>query len=187
MRILGLAIALAFCAGSAMAQPANRPAISGEDFQAGTTGALAKLCGASGTDAVATAAANGSVVLRHQTSGRTLLTLDGTSAVTALTFSPRADALVVRRESGAVDLFSLANPHPEVSWQALFGKVVKVGELRGKPLRSPLFPVTLVTTHPSALLRMPDEASREAAFEALVADLRLGLVTASRNSAKHEA
>ena len=57
MRILGLAIALAFCAGSAMAQPANRPAISGEDFQAGTTGALAKLCGASGTDAVATAAA----------------------------------------------------------------------------------------------------------------------------------
>jgi hypothetical protein len=57
MRIRGLAIALAVSAGSAMAQPATRPAITGEDFQAGTTGALAKLCAAGGTDAVGAAAA----------------------------------------------------------------------------------------------------------------------------------
>jgi hypothetical protein len=30
----------------------------------------------------------------------------------------------------------------------------------------------MVTTHPSALLRMPDEASRRAGFAALVKDLR---------------
>ncbi|HET9370590.1 MAG TPA: ABC transporter permease subunit [Vicinamibacterales bacterium] len=71
----------------------------------------------------ATAGADGSVVVRHQTSGRTLVRLDGTTSVAALTIAPRSDAVLVGRESHVVDQFALANPHPEVSWHTLFGRV----------------------------------------------------------------
>jgi phosphate transport system permease protein len=71
----------------------------------------------------ATGSADGRIVLRHQTSARTLATLSGSSAVTQLVLSPKSDALYAVRATGAVDRFAVANPHPEVSWTALFGKV----------------------------------------------------------------
>jgi phosphate transport system permease protein len=71
----------------------------------------------------ATGSADGRVVLRHQTSGRTLLTLAGTSGVSHLVMTPKSDGLYAVRASGAVDRFTVANPHPEISWTALFGKV----------------------------------------------------------------
>jgi hypothetical protein len=56
---------------------------------------------------------------------------------------------------------------------------VRIGEVRGKVLPpdlagapSALPAPTLVTTHPSALLRIEDPADRMAAFESLVEDLR---------------
>jgi phosphate transport system permease protein len=71
----------------------------------------------------ATASADGEVVLRHQTSGRTLLTLTGTTAVTHMVMTPRSDGVFVVRAGTEIDQFALANPHPEVSWHTLFGKV----------------------------------------------------------------
>jgi uracil-DNA glycosylase len=55
--------------------------------------------------------------------------------------------------------------------RSLFGAKVKVTKDRGKPLESPLAPVTAVTIHPSALLRLRDHDEREAEFAAFVADL----------------
>jgi uracil-DNA glycosylase family protein len=56
--------------------------------------------------------------------------------------------------------------------RALFGTEVKVTKDRGRPLESPLAPVTAVTIHPSALLRLRDHDEREAEMAAFVADLQ---------------
>jgi DNA polymerase len=57
--------------------------------------------------------------------------------------------------------------------QAIFGTSFRVTRERGKALNSEVAPFVIATAHPSSILRAPDEAAREAAFEALVADLRL--------------
>jgi DNA polymerase len=44
---------------------------------------------------------------------------------------------------------------------------------RGRPLASALAPRVVATIHPSAVLRAPDADGRRAAFETLVADLRV--------------
>jgi DNA polymerase len=54
---------------------------------------------------------------------------------------------------------------------ALLGKAVSVTRDHGRPLNSELAPTTLVTIHPSAVLRARDE--REAMYEGFVSDLRL--------------
>jgi len=71
-----------------------------------------------------TGAADGSVVLRHLTSERTLLKFppDGKAADSAF-IAPRADGILVKRADGTVERYSLDNPHPEFSWRAMFGKV----------------------------------------------------------------
>ncbi len=71
----------------------------------------------------ATAGANGQVLLRHQTSGRTLASMPGTNAVQGLVLTPKSDALLVARPGGEMDRFALSNPHPEASMHTLFGKV----------------------------------------------------------------
>jgi phosphate transport system permease protein len=71
----------------------------------------------------ATAGSNGHVLLRHQTSGRTLALLPGTTAVQGLVLTPKSDGLLVARTGGEMDRFALANPHPEASVHTLFGKV----------------------------------------------------------------
>jgi uracil-DNA glycosylase len=55
--------------------------------------------------------------------------------------------------------------------RSLFGARVKVTKDRGRPLESPLAPVTAVTIHPSAILRLRDHDEREAEFAGFVADL----------------
>lgn len=56
--------------------------------------------------------------------------------------------------------------------KSILGSKFKITESRGKPQASPLARWVVATFHPSAILRMPDHESREAAFAALVADLR---------------
>ncbi|WP_448006062.1 UdgX family uracil-DNA binding protein [Agromyces bauzanensis] len=63
--------------------------------------------------------------------------------------------------------------------RSVLGRTVRIGEVRGRVLPpdvaggTSVFPVpVLVTTHPSALLRIEDAADRRAAFDALVDDLR---------------
>jgi len=54
---------------------------------------------------------------------------------------------------------------------ALLGKGVSVTRDHGRPLQSALAPTTLVTIHPSAVLRARDD--REAMYDGFVADLRV--------------
>ena len=57
--------------------------------------------------------------------------------------------------------------------RAVIGKDFKVSAMRGQFVESPLARYVLATFHPSALLRLKDEAEKEAAFEQLVGDLKL--------------
>lgn len=56
--------------------------------------------------------------------------------------------------------------------KALYGPSVRVTRDRGRPIESPLAPVTALTIHPSAILRLRDRAEREDALGGLVEDLR---------------
>ncbi|WP_173923402.1 UdgX family uracil-DNA binding protein [Agromyces sp. Marseille-P2726] len=80
--------------------------------------------------------------------------------------------------------FDVVNPDVVVALGAtaarsVLGRTVRIGEVRGRVLppdaagaASALPAPVLVTTHPSALLRIDDAAKRREAFDALVADLR---------------
>jgi DNA polymerase len=57
--------------------------------------------------------------------------------------------------------------------RAVFGRVVKVMTERGHFLESTYATRTLVTVHPSSLLRVPDAEAKAKAFEQFVADLKL--------------
>ena len=57
--------------------------------------------------------------------------------------------------------------------RAVIGKDFKVSVSRGRLVDSPLAPHVFATFHPSALLRLQDEAEKEAAFGQLVKDLSL--------------
>ena len=56
--------------------------------------------------------------------------------------------------------------------RSLFGKIVTIGKLRGEPQRLADGSECWVTTHPSALLRMPDERARREGRQLFVADLK---------------
>jgi phosphate transport system permease protein len=71
----------------------------------------------------ATGGADGSVVVRHQTSNRTLTRMPGSEPVASLVMTPRSDRLLIGRSNGTVDRAALANLHPEASLHTLFGKV----------------------------------------------------------------
>lgn len=70
----------------------------------------------------ATAGRDGAVVLRHQTSERVLADLPPAGTVSAVLIAPKADALLTL-EGGVLERYALHNPHPEISWKTLFGKV----------------------------------------------------------------
>ena len=59
-----------------------------------------------------------------------------------------------------------------VASQALLGSQVRIGRDRGRPIDSALAPFVLITTHPSAILRVATEDERHDAMAAFVADLR---------------
>ena len=74
----------------------------------------------------------------------------------------------------------LALVHPEVlvllgatAAQALLGDDVRVTRDKGKPIKSNLAPLVLVTIHPSAVLRARGAAARAAAMTGLIDDLRV--------------
>ena len=56
--------------------------------------------------------------------------------------------------------------------QALLGRAFRVSVARGTFVGSPLAPHVMATVHPAAVLRAPDDATRAAETERLVADLR---------------
>jgi uracil-DNA glycosylase len=56
--------------------------------------------------------------------------------------------------------------------QALFGRAFRVTRDRGRLVPSAMAPYALATVHPSALLRAPDEQTRERGIRRFVEDLR---------------
>ena len=57
--------------------------------------------------------------------------------------------------------------------KAVISKTFKVSTQRGRFVASAAAPYVFATLHPSALLRLRDDAEREAAFDAFVEDLKL--------------
>jgi len=57
--------------------------------------------------------------------------------------------------------------------KALLGSRFRLGDVRGRPIDSDLAPFVTATTHPSAILRAPDDAARHAEREAFTADLQV--------------
>jgi uracil-DNA glycosylase family protein len=56
--------------------------------------------------------------------------------------------------------------------RSLMGKVITISKVRGEVLSAPDGSHVVVTIHPSWLLRMDDEAQKDAEYKRLVADLR---------------
>lgn len=56
--------------------------------------------------------------------------------------------------------------------QTLFGRAFRATRDRGRLVPSPFAPYALATVHPSALLRAPDEQTRDREIRRFVADLR---------------
>ena len=57
--------------------------------------------------------------------------------------------------------------------RSVFGKDLPILKSRGRWMTSPMSPKTLITVHPSSILRAPDEAAKERAYADFVADLNL--------------
>ena len=65
---------------------------------------------------------DGKLGVFHSTAHRTLLVEQATQGPGTLAFSPRANRILIE-EGGKLHPLSLRNPHPEVSWSALWSKV----------------------------------------------------------------
>lgn len=71
-----------------------------------------------------TASADGTARLAFMTSERVLATMPlGSAAPRAGVIAPKSNGLLVADAGGALHHWLIHNPHPEVSWQALFGKI----------------------------------------------------------------
>jgi phosphate transport system permease protein len=66
----------------------------------------------------------GGMQVHYATTGKTLLGLTaGKAPLSAVVFAPKADAVLAASADGRLHQFKLENPHPEVTWRSLFGKV----------------------------------------------------------------
>ncbi|MEX2481745.1 MAG: ABC transporter permease subunit [Gammaproteobacteria bacterium] len=66
----------------------------------------------------------GNLGIYYATSDRQLAVAPtGSETIVTAAFAPRADAVLAADASGRLRMFEVRNPHPEVSWRALWGKV----------------------------------------------------------------
>jgi phosphate transport system permease protein len=71
-----------------------------------------------------TAGRDGSLVLRHMTSERSLIAFPAVgAAVDSVLITPKMDGIFAKRVDGRLARYDISSPHPEVSWAALFGKI----------------------------------------------------------------
>lgn len=71
-----------------------------------------------------TADKKGNIRLDYLTTSRTLLELRGESnEVKDLIFTPKGDGVIALYKNGRIFNFEIDNPHPEVSFKAIFGKI----------------------------------------------------------------
>ena len=66
---------------------------------------------------------SGNLELVHMTSGRHLMSLEPALDILDFSVSERFDALLIRDSKNVMWLWGLDIPHPEISWQTLWGKV----------------------------------------------------------------
>jgi len=67
---------------------------------------------------------NGTVLLRHATTRRTLISLSSSSgAIEGLSFAPKANGAVAIDAKGHLSNWAIHNPHPEITLATLFGKI----------------------------------------------------------------
>jgi phosphate transport system permease protein len=70
-----------------------------------------------------TAGADGSLVLRHMTSERSVIAFPPTGkAALEVILTPKSDGVLVLREDQKLARYEIQSPHPETSWRALFAK-----------------------------------------------------------------
>ncbi len=68
--------------------------------------------------------AKGNLGLYHATAERHLSTVaSGVQDIVATSMAPHADGVLLASKAGQVQIFDIDNPHPEVSFKALWGKV----------------------------------------------------------------
>jgi len=71
-----------------------------------------------------TAGNDGSLVLRHMTSERSVVSFPPTgNPVDAVLLTPKMDGIIVKQADGRLARYEISAPHPDVSFRALFGKV----------------------------------------------------------------
>lgn len=70
-----------------------------------------------------TAAADGTIHLNHATSEQTRLKLATDAQSSTLSFSPKANGILIADAKGRLLQWHLANPHPETTLKTLFGRV----------------------------------------------------------------
>jgi uracil-DNA glycosylase len=67
--------------------------------------------------------------------------------------------------------------------RSLTGRTLTIGKVRGKPIELADGTRLIVTTHPSALLRIRDEGDRRKAYRSFVADLKTAATAAAHSRA----
>jgi phosphate transport system permease protein len=71
-----------------------------------------------------TAGIDGSLVMRHMTSERSVISFPPTGAqVDAVMLTPKMDGIIARRQDGQLARYEIDAPHPDASLRAMFGKV----------------------------------------------------------------
>jgi phosphate transport system permease protein len=91
------------------------------DFQLGTT-PIAQISAEQRRKGFIALDVTGALGVFHSTAHRTLLTEQVANGAGVLAMSPRADRIILEA-AGKLQPMTLKNPHPEVSWSALWGKV----------------------------------------------------------------
>jgi len=67
---------------------------------------------------------DGSLVLRHMTSERSVISFPATGQpVAAVLLTPKMDGIIVKQSDGRLARYEISAPHPDSSFRALFGKV----------------------------------------------------------------
>lgn len=69
------------------------------------------------------AAEDGTIRLYFTTSERTLLTVKATEKVEAICYGPKLTSILATTANQRAGFWAVDNPHPEISWRSLFGKV----------------------------------------------------------------
>jgi DNA polymerase len=154
-------------------QPGDREDVAGRVFVGPAGGVLDRAMAAAGIDRTDVYLTNAVKHFKFRERGkRRIHAKPGTEEIEAC--HPWLDAELQAVDPAVVVLMGA------VAVRSVLGPGHTLKSLRGRPLELLPGRTTVVTTHPSAVLRTPDPDAREATFEGLVDDLRLARKLARR-------